>query len=134
VSDILLALIGTRRRVDMINADVTVTMEALDRSIIIVTGDASGMDAHVKRECERLGFRLIRCHARKVNGEWAGKWAGPERNTIIARLAHRVIAWPGSPADTPEERQLSAGTWNCIDQFRERGKPVEVRDAGWRMQ
>ncbi len=132
MSDTLLALVGTRRRFDVVNADITTTMEALDRDIIIITGDASGVDAHVKRECERLGFRLIRCHARKINGQWAGRWAGPERNTIIARLATRAIAWPASSRDTPEDRQLSAGTWGCVELFEERGKPVHVSDVAWR--
>ena len=131
MTDVLLALVGTRQCIHYVNADVTRTMEAIDRDTIIVTGDASGVDAHVKRECQRLGFRFLRCHVRKVNGKWAGDWAGPERNKIIMRLANRVIAWPASPRDTPQNRQLSAGTWGCVELFEARGKPVDIREIAW---
>ena len=124
MSDTLLAIVGTRQCLRPVNAAITAFMESLDREIIIVTGDASGVDAHVKRECKRLGFRLIVCHAR---WDHAGKRAGPERNTVVARLANRAVAWPASD---PEHRELSAGTWNCIDQFLARGK--DVREEGWR--
>ena len=132
MTDVLLALVGTRRKIAAVNADITTTMEALDRQTIIVTGDASGVDSHVRRECDRLGIRYIECHARKVDGHWAGRYVGPERNEIIARLAQRVIAWPGSPNDTPESRKQSAGTWDCIDRFRKRGKHAEVRATAWK--
>ena len=128
VSDFLLAIVGTRRRIPAVLTAITATMEAIDREAIIVTGDAPGVDLHVKRECKRLGFRFIECHAR---WDAKGRGAGPERNTIIARLAQRVIAWPASPRETPEDRQLSAGTWNCVEQFEGRGKPVEIRKDAW---
>jgi hypothetical protein len=125
VSDeLLLALIGTRKRVEPICAAVTKELDGLDRNTIIVTGDGTGTDCHVKRECDRLGFRCIECHVRKVNGRWAGLWAGPERNDMIARLAHRVIAWPLEPRETGR----SAGTWGCVDKFMKRNKPVSVRE------
>jgi hypothetical protein len=132
VSDVLVAIVGARRRIPAIVAAVTATMEQLDRSTIIVTGCAEGTDCHVRRECKRLGFRLIECHARQIDGKWAGRWAGPERNTMIARLAQRVIAWPASPEFPEVEREKSSGTWNCVDQFRGRGKPVDVREDAWR--
>ena len=125
VTDILLALVGTRRRIPSVLLDITSTMEALDRETIIVTGDAPGVDLHVKRECKRLGFRFIECHAR---WDAKGLFAGPERNTVVARLANRVIAWPATPK---EDREHSKGTWNAIDQFRERGKQVVVREVAW---
>lgn len=129
VTDAIIALVGTRRAIAAVNADITATLDALDRETIIVTGDAPGVDAHVKRECKRLGFRLIVCHAR---WDTHGLRAGPERNMVIARLAQRAIAWPASPNDTPENRKLSAGTWSAVDLFSERGKQVDVRDVAWR--
>jgi len=131
VTDVLLALVGTRRRIPAVIADITAMMEALDRDTIIVTGDAPGVDAHVRRECKRLGFRFIECHVRQIDGEWAGRWAGPERNEIVSRLAQRAIAWPASSRDTPEDRQLSAGTWDCVEKFEARGKLVDVRKDAW---
>ena len=131
MTDELVALVGTRQCVREVNADITATLEAMDTGTIIVTGDAGGVDAHVKRECQRLGFRLIVCHARKKLGKWAGLWAGPERNKIVARLAQRAIVWPATPEFPPEAREKSAGSWNVIDQFRERKKPVEVREVAW---
>lgn len=128
----IVAIVGTRRRIEVVNVAITRTMEAMDRGALIVTGDAPGVDLHVRRECERLGFRYIECHVRKLDGDWAGPWAGPERNTLIARLAHRVMAWPATPEWPEEEREKSAGTWNCVDQFRSRGKPVDVREDAWR--
>lgn len=133
MTDVLVALVGTRHRVPSALDDVTTTLEDMDRSIIIVTGDAPGIDLHIKRVLDRLGFRYIECHARKVNGKWAGPWAGPERNEMIARLAHRVIAWPGSPRDTAENRKQSAGTWDCVERFEKRGKPVDIREMAWRV-
>jgi hypothetical protein len=128
VSDeLLIALVGTRQRVVEICVDVTKFMESLHRSTIIVTGDGTGTDHHVKKECDRIGLRCIECHVRKVDGKWAGLWAGPERNEVIARLAHRVVAWPRDTRDTG----MSAGTWNCVDQFVKRGKSVSVREH-WR--
>jgi hypothetical protein len=127
----ILALVGTRQCIRVVNADITATMEALDRQILIITGDAGGVDAHVKRECKRLGFRLGCFHARQINGKWAGLWAGPERNTLVVRIAQRGIVWPATPEFPPEKRKLSAGSWNVVDQFRERKKPVEVREVGW---
>ena len=126
MTDVLLALIGTRRRIPSVLSDITSTMELLDRDTIIVTGDAPGVDLHVKRECKRLGFRFIECHAR-----WGthGLGAGPERNTVIARLAHKVIAWPATPK---EDREHSKGSWNCIEQFESRGKEAVVRETAWR--
>jgi len=129
VTDVLLALVGTRRAIAAVNADITATMEALDRETIIITGDAPGVDAHVKRECKRIGFRLITCHAR---WQTHGLRAGPERNTVIARLANRVIAWPAASNATPDDRKQSAGTWSAIDLFAARGKSVDVRDVAWR--
>jgi hypothetical protein len=131
MTDVLLALVGTRRCISVVNTDITATMEALDRETIIVTGDAPGVDAHVKRECKRLGFRLITCHAR---WQTHGRPAGPERNMVIARLANRAIAWPAAPNDTPQNREQSAGTWSCVDLFGARGKSVDVRDVAWRKQ
>jgi len=61
---------------------------------------------------------------RAPNREWAGIWAGPERNTVIARLASRVIAWPLAGVETGRSR----GTWDCIQQFRDRGKAVIIRE------
>lgn len=127
-AEVLVALVGTRRRIPVVLEDITAVLERLDRETIIVTGDAPGVDLHVKRECKRLGFRFIECHAR-----WSiGLRAGPERNTIVARLAQRVIAWPGSPRDTAENRKLSAGTWDCVEQFESRRKQATVRDSAWR--
>ena len=128
MSDTLVALVGTRKRVQIVIDDVTALLTSLNRQTIIVAGDASGTDAHVRRECDRLGFRCIECHVRKVDGEWAGDWAGPERNAMIARLAQRAVAWPLCPEDEGRSR----GTWNCVGQFIQRGKPVEVRDVAWR--
>jgi hypothetical protein len=129
--DTIVALIGTRQCISDVNADVTETLLALDRhTTLIVTGDASGVDAHVKRMCEKYGYIFSRMHARKKDGKWEGKWCGPERNGIIARISQRVTAWPAAPED---QRALSAGSWDCIDQFRQRGKPVDVRDVAWRM-
>ena len=127
----LVALLGTRQCIQVVNADITATLEPMSRSIIVVTGDAPGVDAHVKRECQRLGFRLIVCHARKKNGKWAGLWAGPERNKVVARLAQRAVVWPATPEFPDESREKSAGSWNVIDQFRERKKTVDVRDVAW---
>ena len=132
VTDVIIAIVGARRRIASINAAITVEMEKMDRRTIIVTGCAEGTDHHVRRECKRLGFRLIVCHARQVNGKWAGHWAGPERNTVVARLAQRVMAWPASPEFPEVEREKSSGTWNCVDQFRERGKPVDIREDAWK--
>jgi|SRR5271157_525082 len=129
MTDVIIAFIGTRRRIPAVLLDITVELENMDRETIIVTGDAPGTDLHVKRECKRLGFRFIECHAR---WEAKGKGAGPERNQMIARLAQRVVAWPASPEFPAEQRELSAGSWNCIDQFRSRGKRVDVSDAAWR--
>ena len=128
MSDLLLALVGTRRCIRVVNDDISRTMDLLDRETIIVTGDAPGVDAHVKRECKRLGFRLISCHAR-----WNthGRAAGPERNLVIVRLANRAIAWPAASRDTPEDRTQSAGTWNCVELFEGRSKPVEIRSVAW---
>jgi len=127
--DIIIALIGTRRRIVEVNADITSTMEGIDRDTIIATGDASGVDCHVRRECDRLGFRKVVFHVRKINGEWASDYSGPERNILIARFAQQVIAWPATPET---ERQWSKGSWGCIDLFRQRNKPVDVRDVAWR--
>lgn len=129
VTDVIVAIIGTSRRIPAALRAITSTMEALDRETIIVTGDGPGTDLHVKRECKRLGFRFIECHAR-----WGtqGRRAWPERNQMIARLAQRVIAWPAAPEFPATEREMSAGSWNCVDQFRERGKPVDVREDAWR--
>lgn len=125
MTDVLLALVGTRQCIRAVNDDISATMDALDRETIIVTGDATGVDAHVKRECKRLGFRLIVCHARWTTH---GLRAGPERNTVVVRLANRGIAWPATPENN---REKSAGTWNVVDQFRERGKSVDVRSVAW---
>ena len=125
----LVAMVGTRRRIPAVLASITTTLEGMDRETIVVTGAAPGTALHVKRECKRLGFRFIECHAR---WDHKGPAAGPERNTIIARLAQRVYAWPASPNDTPENRKLSAGTWNCVEQFASRGKTTVVMDDAWR--
>ena len=80
-SDTIVAMVGTRQCIRHVNASITSTLEAMDRGVIVVTGCAGGVDAHVKRECKRLGFRLIVCHARQTNGKWTHKGAGIERNT-----------------------------------------------------
>lgn len=126
--DVLVALIGARRRIPLIIESVTATLTAMDRRVIVVTGEQEGTDLHVRRECKRLGFRLISCHAR---WDTHGRGAGPERNQMIARLASQVIAWPAASRDTPAERQLSTGTWNCVEQFEARGKLVDIRDSAW---
>lgn len=131
MADELVALVGTRQCVRPINASITATLEAMDREVIVVTGCAGGVDAHVKRECKRLGFRLIVCHARQTNGKWTHKGCGIERNTVVARLAQRAIVWPATPEFPEEQRELSAGSWNVVDQFKERKKPVDVRTDGW---
>lgn len=128
-----MALVGTRQCIRSVNLEITLTLEAMDRETIIVTGCASGVDAHVKRECKRLGFRLIVCHARQTNGKWTSRSSGPERNKVVARLAQRAIVWPASPEFPEAEREKSAGSWNVVDQFRERQKPVEVRAVAWMM-
>jgi hypothetical protein len=128
--DTIIAMVGTRSRIPAILADIEVVLGALDLETIVVTGDAPGVDLHVRRTCKHLGLRYIECHAR-----WnIGPQAGPERNTLIARLAQRVIAWPATPRDGPNaDRRGSAGTWNCVEQFESRKKPVVVRDAAWRV-
>jgi hypothetical protein len=129
--DVLVAMVGTRTRVQVVCDDVTRTLESLDRQTIIVTGDAPGTDYHVRKECDRLGFRYIECHARKVEGKWAGRWVGPERNTLIARLAHRAIGWPAVSEEECLATGVGTGTWNCLSQFVDRKKPIDVRRIAW---
>jgi hypothetical protein len=116
----VVAIVGSRKRSARIAEAVTTTMESLDRNTLIVTGCCrSGVDMHVRDECDRLGFRLIVCVAR-----WKarGQAAGPERNDVIARIAKRAYAFPEG-----SKRESSPGTWDCVDRFKSRNKPVDVR-------
>jgi hypothetical protein len=122
VPETLVALVGTGKRVPAILASVTRGLEASDPAVVVVvTGVNTGTDLHVRRECARLGFRFIACFGKSY----------VEQNGMIVRLASKLIAWPGTPGDTADSRQLSAATWDCVDRFTAKGKHWTVRNSAW---
>lgn len=131
MSEDRVALVGTRKRVPAVLADITRVLEALRKDTLVVTGDQEGTDLHVVRECERLGLICAELHA-----PWTGrgKPAGPARNEVIARLAVRAVAWPLAPRYPAESRSKSRGTWDCVERFESRAKPVEVRETAWKQE
>ena len=121
----LLALVGTGRKCPPILVAVTKTLEFLrPDETVVVTSENTGTDLHVRRECKRLGLRFIACYADKSG----------DKNEMIARLAHSLVAWPMTPGDTEASIVESAATWDCVGRFRNRRKTVVVMESAWAKQ
>lgn len=118
----LLALVGTGRKCPPILTAVTKALEFLrPEETVVITSENTGTDLHVRRECKRLGLRFIACYADKSG----------DRNAMIVRLAHSLVAWPMTPGDTEASVLESAATWDCVERFKAKGKTVVVMDSAW---
>lgn len=82
--------------------------------VVIITGNALGVDTEVEMMCVRRGIKNL-----IVNARWLelSVVAGPRRNEHIVALSNSILAfWDGS----------SKGTKDCIDKARLAGKEITV--------
>lgn len=109
----IVAIIGSRGISDEIGARVERYVRSLPANDIVITGDASGVDAYARSASEQARICII------VRPAWErdGKAAGPIRNREIAGICDRMVAyWDGR----------SRGTFSAINFARAMNKDVEV--------
>lgn len=107
-----IAIVGSRDFAD--RAAVRQFVWEQERTTVIVSGGARGVDSAAVDEAKRLGMPY-EVHLPDWNK--FKKWAGIQRNRTIVANADEVVAfWDGS----------SRGTKSTIDMAREAGKPVRV--------
>jgi hypothetical protein len=115
-----IAIVGSREELAYARrTEVEKLIDSLPQGTVVITGDAYGVDAWAKHRAWYRGLVCVVCTA-----PWKslGKRAGPLRNSEIAQIADRVVAFPNEPED-----HMGSGTWDAIRQARAAGKEVEVR-------
>lgn len=114
------AVFGSR---DWIKVDpIREALESLDRSTIIITGDAPGADAIAFDQAHDIGLVVL-----SASAPWhrLGHAAGPRRNMPIADIAHRGFAFRFDDEADPTA-QAGRGTRNCLKLFNDRNKLTQV--------
>lgn len=107
------AIVGSRDYPDL--EEVRDYVRGLPPGVEVVTGGARGVDAAAEDAARALGIPV-----RVILPDYAahGRRAPLVRNEAIAEVGARVVAfWDG----------VSSGTMHAVNQFKRRGKPVEVR-------
>lgn len=112
------AIVGSRRYPSLSRVEDAIIEAArstwLASGVLVVTGDASGVDEVVARTARALKLPL-----RIYAADWKtyGKAAGPIRNTELAKACDRLIAWWDGH---------SRGTLDTVSKARRLGKHVRV--------
>jgi hypothetical protein len=108
---------GSRHDQAQITNDVLDTLrQAHGLSLLVIHGDAPGLDSLVDERCQQLGIDRVRFPA-----NWKGRnlSAGPVRNVMMLDV--------GSPDEVRAFHPFisrSKGTKHCVEQARARGIPV----------
>lgn len=87
---------------------------SLDKSDILVSGGARGVDTLAENYAKARG---LQCIIHEAEWERLGRGAGYARNRLIVRDADRVIAF---------QFEHSRGTQNTIDLAKKKGIPVRL--------
>ena len=112
---------GSRYHKD--RAKVYARLDQLPPGVLIRVGDCpSGVDKFVDQWMDTRPPGTVILEQHKADWNKYGPSAGPRRNGEMVRAgADLCIAFP-----TGTKRDESKGTWDCVDQARRAGIPVEV--------
>ncbi len=109
-----------RRTFARIIEEVRAFVESLPLDVVVVSGDADGVDSVAADTAERRGMLVCRCPVAPAAWRRLGKRAGMVRNALMVEIADAAHAWPAP---------WGRGTQQCVELFRAAGKPCVVHEV-----